>query len=141
MTTQTTLRADSQTVSIAADARRVFTFVADPANLPRWAIGFAAAVRPAGDRCWIVTTPNGAEVACEILADAGCGTVDFHLEPAPGVAAVAYIRVIPNGGGAEVLFTQLQPDGMDDAVFDAQVDAVHHELVALKAVMEVACPN
>jgi len=33
----------------------VFAFVADPDNLPRWAPGFASAVRPDGDR-WIVTS-------------------------------------------------------------------------------------
>jgi uncharacterized protein YndB with AHSA1/START domain len=35
------MRADTRTVSIEAPAQRVVTFLEDPANLPRWAVGFA----------------------------------------------------------------------------------------------------
>lgn len=49
------MRSDTQTVTIEASPRDVVAFVADGGNLPRWAIGFAKAVRPDGDR-WVVTT-------------------------------------------------------------------------------------
>ncbi len=75
-----------------------------------------------------------------VVADAEHGTVDFHMKPAAGVDAVAYSRVVPNGGGAEYLFTQFQSPGMPDEVFDASVKALGHELVALKALLEVECP-
>ena len=39
------MRADTRTVSIEAPAEQVVTFLEDPANLPRWAVGFAKAVR------------------------------------------------------------------------------------------------
>ena len=77
----------------------------------------------------------------EVAPAREAGTVDFHIEPAPGVEAVTYARVLPNGTGAEFVFTQLQPGGMDDDTFDQQVDAVRYELDVLKAVMEVSCPN
>jgi hypothetical protein len=62
------------------------------------------------------------------------------MEPAPGVEAVAFARVVPNGEGSEFLFTQLQAPGVDDDTFDQLVAAAGHELIALKALLEVACP-
>jgi hypothetical protein len=132
------MRSDTQTVTVDAPPEKVLRFVADGRNLPRWAIGFAKDVRP-DDHGWMVTTGQG-EVSVAIDWNEAAGTVDFHLRPAPGVEATAYARVVPNGEGAEVLFTQLQQPGTPDAVFDQLVAAVRHELVALKALVEVECP-
>jgi Polyketide cyclase / dehydrase and lipid transport len=132
------MRSDTQSVTIAAAPEQVWAFVADGANLPRWAIGFAKSARP--DRSgWIVSTTQG-EMLVTIAADKGSGTVDFRMEPAPGVVATAYARVMPNGEGAEFVFTQLQQPGVPDEVFDQLAAAVGHELVALKALLEVECP-
>jgi uncharacterized protein YndB with AHSA1/START domain len=49
------MRADTKAISIDADPRKVFEFVANPVQLPRWAVGFARAVRRDGDG-WVVTT-------------------------------------------------------------------------------------
>jgi hypothetical protein len=133
-----TMRSDTQTTSIDTTADAVMSFLADGANLPRWAIGFANAVRPDGDR-WIVTTGE-AEVPTTITAHAAARTVDYQMEPEPGHLSTAYIRVVPNGDGAEVVFTQFQAPGMTDEMFGLLVTAVGHELVTLKAALEVECP-
>src|SRR5688572_6911008 len=73
------MKADTQAISIKAVPSRVLDLVADPLNLPRWAVGFARAVRRDGDR-WMVTTAGG-EVGLRIQADRAAGTVDFHIEP------------------------------------------------------------
>ncbi|HEX2048145.1 MAG TPA: SRPBCC family protein [Acidimicrobiales bacterium] len=132
------MRSDTRTVTIDASPEAVLAFVCDPANLPRWAIGFAKGVRREGGR-WSVTTAQG-DVGVSVDVDRRSGTVDFHMEPAPGVEAVAYSRVVPNGTGAEYVFTQFQQPGTPDEVFAQLSEAVAHELVALKAVMEVVCP-
>ena len=132
------MRSDTQTVTIDARPENVVRFVGDGRNLPRWAIGFAKAVRP-GPGGWIVTTGQG-EVPTSITVDEAAGTVDFHMRPAPGVEATAYTRAVPNGDGTELVFTQLQSPGTPDEVFDRLVAAVAHELVALKAQLEVECP-
>jgi hypothetical protein len=132
------MRSDTQTATIDAAPKDVVAFVGQVDNLPRWAIGFAKAVRR-DENQWIVTTGQG-EVAITIEVDETVGTVDFHLEPAPGVEAVAFARVVPNGDGAEFMFTQFQQPGVDDDTFDQLVAAVSHELVTLKAVLEVECP-
>jgi hypothetical protein len=132
------MRTDTQTVTIAAAPDAVLAFVADGANLPRWAIGFAKAVRR-DEAGWIVTTGQG-EVPTSIVVEGATGTVDFHMRPAPGVEATAFARAVPNGEGTEFVFTQFQQPGTPDEVFDQLVAAVGHELVALKAVLEVECP-
>jgi uncharacterized protein YndB with AHSA1/START domain len=68
-----TMRSDTQNVMIAATPEQVFAFVADGANLPRWAIGFAKSVRnaPSG---WIVGTAQGGEVPTTIAADSARST-------------------------------------------------------------------
>jgi uncharacterized protein YndB with AHSA1/START domain len=133
------MRSDTQNVTIAATPEQVFAFVADGANLPRWAIGFAKSVRnaPSG---WIVGTAQGGEVPTTIAADSATGTIDFRMKPAPGMTATAYTRVLPNAGGAEFVFTQFQQPGVPDEVFGKLVASVSHEMAALKALMEVECP-
>lgn len=132
------MKANTQTVSIEAAPSKVLDLVADPMNLPRWAVGFARAVRPDGDR-WIVST-GGGEIGLRIQADRTAGTVDFHLESAPGVEGLAASRVIPRGMKTEFVFTQFQSPGMPDEAFQASVEALGHELQVLKALAEVESP-
>lgn len=132
------MRSDTQSVTIQASPKDVLAFVGNGENLPRWAIGFATSVR-AGQSGWIVTTGQG-EVPTSIAVDEATGTVDFRMEPAPGAEATAYARVVANGEGAEFVFTQMQQPGTPDEVFDQLVATVGHELAALKALLEVACP-
>jgi hypothetical protein len=132
------MRSDTQTITINAAPKAVIEFVGNGQNLPKWAIGFAKAVRPANDR-WIVTTGQG-ELALTIDVHEPTGTVDFCIEPAPGIEATAYARAVPNGEGTEFLFTQLQHPGISDEMFGQLVQAVSHELIALRALLEVSCP-
>jgi hypothetical protein len=132
------MRADTKSISIDAPASKVLSFLKEPENLPRWAVGFAKGVRKDG-QCWYVKTNDG-EIGVEIAADEKTGIVDFHMLPAPGVKIVANSRVIPRGQGSEYVFTQFQAPGMPDAAFKQSVKALEHEFTVLKAVLEVECP-
>jgi hypothetical protein len=132
------MRADTKTISIDADPIKVGRFLADPQNLPRWAVGFAKAVRREDCR-WHVKTAAG-EMGIRISADEKSGVVDFWMSPAPGVEALAASRVIPRGPGSEYTFTQFQGPGMTDEAFRQSVKALEHELTVLKALLEVECP-
>ena len=132
------MRSDTQSITINARPSDVLAFVGDGGNLPRWAIGFATSVRP-GPGGWIVTTGQG-EVPVTIAVEERTGTVDFRTEPNEGVEATAYARVLPNAVGSEFLFTQMQQPGVPDELFEQLVATVSHELVALKALVEVRCP-
>jgi hypothetical protein len=135
-----TTRADTQAVTIPASHEEAFAFLAEPENLPRWAVGFARGVRRDGDG-WLVQTAQG-EVPVRVAADAARGTIDFHLGVAPGVEAVAYSRLVPNGSGAEYVFTQFQVPGMPDEVFAGQRAALAEELALLPILFRAraACP-
>ena len=132
------MRSDTQSITINARPGEVLEFVGNGENLPRWAIGFAKSVRPAHGG-WIVTTGEG-DVPTSITVNEVSGTVDFRMKPTAGVEATAYARVVPNGDGSEFLFSQVQHPHVTDEVFEQLVAAVGHELVALKALVEVRCP-
>jgi hypothetical protein len=135
-----TMQSDTQAITLAASAANVFAFLADPENLPRWAVGFARGIRR-NDQGWIVQTAQG-EVPVRVQADPARGTIDFHLGVAPGVEAVAYSRVVPNDAGAEYVFTQFQGPDMTDEVFAAQRAALAEELALLPILFraQLACP-
>jgi len=132
------MRADTKTIGIHAKPQQVVDFLADPMNLPRWAVGFAKGVRRDGDR-WIVTTGSG-EMGVRIVAERGLGVVDSFMSPAPGVEGLAASRVVPAGDGVEYVFTQFQAPDMPDNVFAKNVQAIAHKLTVLKALLEIECP-
>ncbi len=132
------MRADTRTISIDAPAAEVMRFVADPANLPRWAVGFAKSVRRENGG-WSVETAGG-KMPIRIRADEATGVVDFVMSPQPGIEILAASRVVPRGLACEYVFTQFQGPGMPDDAFLKSVQALQHELKVLKAIAEVECP-
>ena len=135
------MRTDTQTVTIPASYERVFAFLAEPANLPRWAVGFARDIRRNGDG-WIVATGHG-EMPIRYETEPRYGIVDFHLMPAPGVDAVAHSRLVANGDGVEYVFTQFQTPGISDEMFQGQVAALKDELEVLRVLFraQAACDS
>lgn len=135
-----TVRSDTQSVRLDVAADAAFEFIANPANLPTWAVGFCRSIRPDGAQ-WIVETAAG-PCPLAVTADAAQRTVDFHMTPAPGITASAYSRVVSCGNESEYVFTQFSVAGMPDAAFDANVEALRDELVVLRSVLRArhACP-
>lgn len=133
------MRSSTQQVSVNVNHRHLFEFLADPSNLPKWAVGFCRAIRRDGDR-WLAQTSER-EVAVRYLTDSDLGVIDFYISPAPGIEVRAFSRVVANGDGAEYIFTQFQAPGMLDDAFEAQVSALKEELVVLRALMhaQAAC--
>lgn len=135
-----TVPADTQTVTIPASSLEAFAYLAEPENLPRWAVGFARGIRRDGEG-WVVQTAQG-EMPIRYVTDEERGTIDFHMTVAPGVEIVAYSRILPNGEGAEYLFTQFQFPGMPDEVFAGLKTALGEELAILPILFRAhaACP-
>ena len=134
------MRSNTEHVTIDVDHRELFAFLADPHNLPKWAVGFCRAIRREGER-WVVQTHRG-EMTIRYATDPGLGIIDFYISPAPGTEAAAFSRILPNGQGSEYVFTQFQSPEMPDDVFERQVRALKEELVVLRALMhaQAACP-
>ena len=139
--THADVRSDTRSITIDSTPAHVFDFVADPTNLPKWAVGFCRSIRREGDR-WIVETAHG-DVPIRLSTHRDLGIIDFFFSPAPGVELAAYSRVVPSGeGGAAYSFTQFQAPGMSEAVFEGQVKALVEELLALRSLIHAraACP-
>lgn len=130
------MRSDTRTITIDAPRADVLAFLADGANLPRWAPNFATAVRRDGDD-WIVENPGG-ELRVRLAVDRGLGTFDLHFTPADGRERSIFGRVLPNGGGSEFLFTLFHSDSRSDEDVARANAEVGEELRRLKAFCEAA---
>lgn len=133
------MRTITKSIQINSRPEDVFSFLADGAKLPVWAIGFAKAVERDGER-WVVTLSSGDRLPVRIDADRDSGVIDFVSLPAPGVEAPGFTRVVPHGNGSVYTFTMLQTPDVPDELFDAQAAELEREFTVLKAHLESACP-
>lgn len=135
------MRSDTQSVTLLVDHVEVFDFIANPENLPQWAVGFCRGIRRDMDR-WLVDTGHG-EVPMRYHTDAALGVIDFYFSPVPEVEVVTRSRVIPNGDGSEYHFTQFQAPGMPDEAFEAQRTTLADELEVLYRIFKAraTCPT
>lgn len=128
MHTISTIRSETRTASIAAPPDAVFAVLADGARLPEWAPAFAsAAEHDAGERWWIGA--GDGRFAILLRADANARTVDLVSPDDP--TRGAFLRVLPNARGAELLFTLFFGAGVEAAAVDAQMATVEGELAAV----------
>lgn len=128
------MNAHTQTITINTAPKAVFDVVANPENLPKWAVVFCRGLRREGSR-WIVTTPEG-DMPIRYESDAKTGVIDMHVTVSPGVESPAFSRVLANGEGAEYLFTFFQPPGLADEDFRSQTEALKKELGVLRRFLE-----
>jgi hypothetical protein len=125
-------------VSIACPPERVYAFVVDPANFPRWATSFVRSIRRT-EAGWVADTPAG-PIGLRFVERNDLGVLDHYVTPAPGVEIYSPMRVLPNGSGSEVVFTLFQlPEATDDA-FAEDAAMVARDLATLKRVLERPAP-
>src|SRR5690349_18815948 len=110
----------SEYIDRPADA--VYAFASDPANLPRWAAGLGA-----GDS--VAFAPRNA-----------FGVLDHVVTTASGETVAVPMRVVPDGDGAEVVFTVRRLPGMSDGELDRDAAAVAADLATLKRLVEADRP-
>lgn len=128
MSTTATLRAETRTRTIAAAPDAVFAVVADGARLPDWAPDFAPAAEHVDGERWLIGAGH-TRFPVLVRADAGSRTVDLLSPDDPSRGA--FLRVLPNRQGAELLFTLFFGDDAEPAAIDAQMATVERELAAI----------
>ncbi|MBN8942222.1 MAG: SRPBCC family protein [Rhizobiales bacterium] len=121
-------------VSIARDWRAVYDFAADPANMARWAAGLGTNPVRWGD-LWTADGPDG-PVTIRFVPRNEFGVLDHVVTLPTGMDVAVPLRVVANGGGAEVILTLFRLAGMSDADFARDAGAVARDLASLKAIME-----
>lgn len=127
--------AEARTVSVtvARGAREVYSYAAEPRNLPAWS--FFESVEPAG-ASWLATVPGGDRVRMTFGPPNGLGVVDHEVELDTGEVVRVPLQVLPGGAGSVVLLTTLRRPGTTDEDFAADVAAAEEDLAALKAILE-----
>ena len=114
----------------------VCAFVADPANLPRWAPGLGADVVEEDGR-WFVGTPGG-RAQITFAAPNDLGVLDHDVVTPTGETVHVPLRALADGDGTELVFTVRRSPGMSDADLERDVAAVRADLALLARVLEGA---
>jgi hypothetical protein len=128
---------DVQGIEIQASREKVFEFIRDPRNLPKWAHAF----RRADDESAALATPNGSvEIGLSTRTDEGTGTVDWELRFPDGSAGLAQSRVTATPRGSTiysfVLHAPPVPLEQLEGALDAQRVTLQQELAQLKLILE-----
>ena len=128
---------DVQGIEIMAPSAKVFEFLREPTNLPRWTHAFVSA----GDGRARLETPSGAvDVSLDVFADAETGTVDWRLTFPDGAVGLAQSRVTPTTRGTCVYSFVLHapPVALEEVegALEAQISTLKTELVTLQSLME-----
>ena len=130
---------DVQGIEIMAPCHKVFAFVREPGNLPRWAHAFVSA----GNGRARLETPAGAvDIGVEVSADAQTGTVDWRLAFPDGGVGIAQSRVTETTRGTCIYTFVLHapPVALEqvEGALEAQSETLRSELATLKSLMEVS---
>jgi uncharacterized protein YndB with AHSA1/START domain len=128
---------DVQSIGIEAPRNRVFEFVAEPGNLPKWAKAFKSADN---DSACLQTPEGTAAITLRTDALRDAGTIDWTMTFPDGSVGSAYARVTPDGEDRSVFsFVLMAPPVPLEAVegaLEAQRKILAEELVRLKTILE-----
>ncbi|MDV3296412.1 MAG: SRPBCC family protein [Brachybacterium paraconglomeratum] len=115
--------------------RRVYEYVSDPRNLPRWAAGLAGSEVQREVSQWSMSSPMG-RVLVSFVPENDLGVVDHTVTLPTGESVLNPLRVLPlTEESCEVVFT-LRRGSMSEAEFDEDAAAVRADLETLKEICE-----
>jgi len=123
----------STTIDRAAD--EVYAYASDPTNLPAWAHGLANREVERVDDAWVVHSPLG-RVTVEFAPPNEFGVLDHDVTLPSGEVVTNPMRVSANGDGCDVIFTVHRREGVGDAEFAADTEAVTTDLATLRRLLE-----
>lgn len=121
-------------VTIRQSSTKVYDFLADPENLPKWATAFCLSIQRVGTG-WTVLTSAG-PMGIRFVDRNALGVLDHWVAAEPGFEVYVPMRVVPHGEGAEVLFTLFKLPEMSDAKFAEDATMVEKDLQSLKKTLE-----
>jgi len=119
---------------VGQPADKVYAFVSDPANLPKWASKLTSTVEREGDR-WYTETADG-RAGYAFTAPNGLGVLDHTIETPSGEIVYRPTRVIEAPEGSEVVVTLRRRPGISDAEYERDTEVVAAGLTRLKVILE-----
>ena len=113
------MKSRTVTTVLPAPKAKVFAYLAEVENLPRWATDFARELKVVDGRHKVV---NGlGEFFFRIEADERTGVIDMLAGPTETEMALFPTRVVELPGGQSAFtFTMFQPPGSSDELFESQ---------------------
>ena len=129
-----TFKSNHISVSINCPAGRVYEFISNPLNLPKWASGLSASIKNINGE-WIAESPNG-KVKVKFAEKNKFGILDHSVTLPSGVEVYIPLRVLSNNAGSELIFTLYQLPGMSDQFFAKDIETVKKDLWKLKTLLE-----
>ena len=125
------MKSKTVTTVLPAPRERVFAYLADVENLPRWATEFARELKVVDGRHKVV---NGlGEFYFEIHSDAETGVIDMLAGPEPDQLALFPTRVVELGPTRSAFtFTMFQWPGQDDVLFESQYASLRREFANIE---------
>ena len=130
----TMLSSRTLSVSIACPLGKVYEFLSNPENFPKWAKGLGKSVRKDGAD-WIVDTPQG-PMKVRFADKNNFGVLDHYVTTDSGVEVYVPLRVLSNGPGSEVIFTLFRLPEMSDEKYAEDMKLVEQDLRTLKDILE-----
>ena len=128
---------DVQGIEIMVPCDKVFEFVKQPANLPRWAHAFVSAT---DDRACLETARGAVDVGLRVSADGETGVVDWQLVFPDGSIGIAQSLVTETTRGTSIYSFVLHapPVALEEVegALEAQRALLQSELATLKSLME-----
>jgi hypothetical protein len=123
-----------RTVTAVLDApkERVFGYLSQVENLPRWATEFARELKYEDGKAKVV---NGlGEFYFSIDADPGTGVIDMYAGPSEDELSLFPTRVVDLPGGRSAFtFTMFQAPGMPDDLFESQYASLRREFENIRS--------
>jgi hypothetical protein len=128
-------RSAIKSVDIAATPEKVYAFLSDPMNWPRYAVVNLKTVSP-GHEGWFKVVTKFGEGEIQISGTKELGIFD-HIWRDPQATWKVYGRVVPNAEGSTAMMTLFQPSVMSDGQFDQAMKEMDIEMAKLKEIMEL----
>ncbi|MDN5216356.1 SRPBCC family protein [Fulvivirgaceae bacterium BMA12] len=129
---------DVQSIAINANPDQVFEFIAEPTNVPKWAIGFSAV----DGETAMMETPNGKmKIGMKMYANSELRTVDTVMTMPDGSIGKAFSRITENDNGESAVFTfvlMAPPVPLEEmeGTLEEQKKQLKEELQLLKKIIE-----
>lgn len=128
---------DVQGIEIMAPRQKVFAFLREPRNLPRWAHAFVTAGE---HHARLETSAAAVDIALDVSADAEAGVLDWRLMFPDGGVGIAQSRVTETTRGTCIYSFVLHapPVALEhvEGALEAQRATLRSELATLKSLME-----
>jgi hypothetical protein len=126
-------------VTIERPWQEVYAFASPPQNLPLWASGLATGLTRDGED-WVMDGGPIGQVRVRFTPENKFGVIDHTVTMKNGLSVFNPLRVVPNGDGAEVIFTLFWHSGLDTEGFEADAAHVLKDLQKLKSLLELGRP-